>query len=158
MNLDIRKMAEADIPKVIELMREFAEYENLVEFVEITEDRLFTAMFGDGSYVDGLIAQDGETAAAYALFYPNFASFRGQRGLYLEDIFIKPEYRRNALGQAMLTEIVKIAISRGYERIDFQVLAWNTPEIKFYEKLGAVRDDDERHFKFTDDAFEQLAA
>lgn len=158
MNLEIRNIADTDIPNVIELMREFAEYEGLIEYFEITEDRLFRAMYGEGSFVEGLIAYDGDTAAAYALFYPNFASFRGQRGFYLEDIYIKPEYRRNALGHAMLKEIARIAASRGYERIDFQVLDWNTPAITFYEKLGAIRDADERHFKFTDDAFEQLAS
>lgn len=158
MNVDIRKITQPDIPKVIELMRQFAEYEDLAEFFEITEERLFAAMFGEGCFVEGLIAHGGDTAAAYALFYPNFASFRGQRGLYLEDIYIKSEYRRNALGRAMLKEIARIAVSRGYERIDFQVLDWNTSAIAFYEKLGALRDDDERHFKFTDAAFDQLAS
>ena len=113
-------------------------------------------MFGDGAVVDGLIAFDGETPVAYALFYPNFSSFRGQRGLYLEDIYIKSEYRRSGLGEKMLKEIAYTAASRGFERIDFMVLDWNTPAAKFYERLGAIRDNDERHFKFTDDAFARL--
>ena len=156
MKFDLRKITENDITTVIALMREFAEYENLTEFCEITEARLFAAMFGDGCFVEGLIAFAGQVAAGYALFYPDFASFRSQRGLFLEDLYIKPEYRRRALGQTILREIAKSAKSRGFDRIDFQVLDWNAPAIAFYEKLGAHRDHDERHFKFTDAAFDRL--
>ena len=101
---------------------------------------------------------DGETPIGYALFYPSFASFRGQRGLYLEDIYIKQEYRGKGVGETVLKHLAKMAKGRGFERIDFQVLDWNTPAIKFYEKLGAEMDTSERHFKYTDEAFENLAS
>ena len=107
---------------------------------------------------EGLIAFDGEQAIGYAIFYPNFATFRGQRGLYLEDIYIRDTYRGKGVGEAMLREIARFAAERGYERLDLLVLDWNTPAVNFYKKLGAVRDDDERHFKFTDDAFKKLIA
>jgi ribosomal protein S18 acetylase RimI-like enzyme len=90
------------------------------------------------------------------MFYPYFASFRGQSGYYLEDIFIAEDFRRNGLGEAMVKIIAKLARQRGFERIDFQVLEWNTPAVKFYEKLGAIRDDSERHFKFIDSSFSSL--
>lgn len=150
-------MKREDAASVISLMHEFAAFENLSEYCEVTEERLVVAMFGNDAVVEGLIANDGDKAIGYALFYPNFSSFRGQRGFYLEDIYIKSEYRGSGIGEAMLREIVRIAASRGCERIDLLVLGWNTPAIKFYESLGAVRDNDERHFKFTDEAFNKLA-
>jgi ribosomal protein S18 acetylase RimI-like enzyme len=91
------------------------------------------------------------------LFYPCFASFSGQMGLYLEDIYVKPSHRGQGVGEAMLRRLAQTARERACERIDFQVLDWNTPAIRFYEKLGAVRNDDERHFKFSGEAFERLA-
>jgi GNAT superfamily N-acetyltransferase len=113
-------------------------------------------MFGEQAFVEGLVAFHDEDPIAYAMFYPYFASFRGQCGFYLEDIFIAEDFRRNGLGEAMIKIVAKLAKQRGYERIDFQVLEWNTPAVKFYEKLGAVRDDSERHFKFIDGAFRSL--
>ena len=157
MTLNIRITTPDDVASVIKLLREFAKFENLEQFCEITEDTLADAMFGEHGFVEGLVAYDDLKPVAYAIFYPNFASFRGQKGLYLEDIYIDTEYRGKGIGDAMLKEIAKIAKSRNFERIDFQVLDWNTPAIKFYQKHGAVRDDDERHYKFTDDAFRLLA-
>lgn len=158
MEIRITKARKEDVPAIVAMLREFAEYEDLGHLCEVTEERLFAAMFGKGAFVEGLIAQDGETPAGYAIFYPYFASFRGQRGFYLEDIFIRSDYRRHHLGERMLREIARIAKGRGYERIDFQVLESNAPAINFYEKHGAVRDDEERHFKFLYEAFDKLAA
>ena len=156
METTVRKIAPGDLAQVISLLREFGAFEDLSKYCTATEERFQAAMFGDGAVVEGLIAFDVEIPIAYALFYPNFSSFRGQRGLYLEDIYIKSEYRSCGLGEKMLREIARMAASRGFERLDFMVLDWNTPAVKFYEKLGALRDDDERHFKFTDDAFVRL--
>lgn len=157
MEITIEKMVLDDVPAVIEMMREFAEYEELSEFFEATEERLAIAMFGEGAFVEGLIARARTRPAAYALFYPNYATFRGQRGFFLEDLFIRAEYRRHNLGRRMISEIAKIGASRGYERIDFQVLVTNDPAISFYLKNGARVDETERHFKFTDDAFVRLS-
>ncbi len=139
-------------------MQEFAEYEKLSDYCTVTADRLNAAMFGDDAFVEGLIAADLELPIGYALFHPNFSSFRGERGMYLEDIFVKPDHRGSGIGLRMIKEIAGIAASRGYERIDFQVLDWNTPAINFYKKLGAVSNDDETHFKFADKAFRDLAS
>ena len=158
MGLTIRNITPADVPAVVELVREFAAFENLTDFCEVTGETLHAAMFGEDTAAEGLIAFDGDAPIGYAIFYPNFASFRGQRGLYLEDIYVNDKYRGKGVGEAMIREIARIAASRGFERIDFLVLDWNTPALKFYEKLGAVRDDEERHFKFTDDAFRSLTS
>ena len=156
MSVFIEKATQENIPQIYALMREFAEYENLLEFFETTEERLKRALFGDGKVAEAILAFDGETPIAYAVFFPNFATFRGQRGIYLEDIFITKNFRGKGVGEMILKYIAKLAKSRGFERIDFQVLEWNTPAVAFYEKFGAVRDDEERHFKFTDEAFQKL--
>ena len=156
MDIQIRKSTPNEVPTIVRLMRDFAEFEDLGDYCEVTEDRLFDVMFGDDAFVEGLVAFHDGDAVAYALFYPYFASFRGQCGYYLEDIFIAEEFRRNGLGEAMVRIIARLAKQRGFERIDFQVLELNTPAVKFYEKLGAIRDDSERHFKFIDHSFNSL--
>jgi GNAT superfamily N-acetyltransferase len=158
MTIEIRKASLADISDVIAVLREFAEYEKLSDYVEITEERLADVVFGQDAFVDCLVAFDGENLAAYAIAYPCFSSFRGQRGMFLEDIFVRAEYRGSGMGELMLKTIASLARSRGCVRIDFMVLDWNAPAIGFYEKHGAVRDEQERHFKFVNEAFEKLAS
>jgi len=157
MTIKIKQAAPENIPQILGLMREFAEYENLLDSFEVTEDRLQTALFGEGKVAEAILAFDGDAAIAYAIFFPYLATFRGQRGFYLEDIFLTKRARGRGVGEMMLKYIARLGKERGFERIDFQVLEWNTPAINFYEKLGAVRDDTERHFKFTDEAFQKLA-
>ena len=158
MDLKIKKAGEADIPAILSLLREFAEYESLLDYLEVTEERLRIALFDEGAVAEAIIAVIDERPVGYAVFYPNFATFRGQRGLYLEDIYIQPAHRRGGTGEKMLRHIARLAKERGFERIDFMVLDWNTPAINFYKKLGAEIDQSERHFKFTDDAFDNLAS
>ena len=157
MNFRVEKSVEKDVPQIIEMLREFAEFENLSEFCKITEEILRDSMFGARSCVEGLTAFDGDAPIGYALFYENFASFRGQRGIYLEDIYIRPNNRGRGVGEIMLKHLAQIGKIRGCQRIDFQVLEWNEPAVKFYEKLGAQMDADERHFRFVDEAFEELS-
>ena len=158
MNLRIETAGEKDISAIIELMREFAEYENLLEYLEITEAKLYQAMFGAGGFVECLIASDDEKPVAYALFYLNFASFRGQTGIFLEDLYITENYRGRGLGEMLLRQIARVGKAGGAVRMDFQVLDWNAPAISFYKKHGAKMDESERHFKFTDEAFDRLAS
>jgi len=155
--MHIRPAVPADAAAIISLMRDFAVFEKLLEYFEITDSKLIEVLFGKDRFAQCLVAEDGGLLAAYAIFYPNFATFRGQLGMHLEDLYISPEFRGRGIGEAMLREIAKIAAARGFERIDFQVLDWNKPAIDFYLKHGAVRDDVERHFKFTDNAFTELA-
>ncbi|HMJ09079.1 MAG TPA: GNAT family N-acetyltransferase [Pyrinomonadaceae bacterium] len=155
--MEIRKITPDDLPGVISLMRSFAEFEDLGDYCEITEERLNDAVFGNGAFVEAAVADEGGNLAGYAIFYPHFASFRGQKGFYLEDIFVEAGQRGRGIGILLLKFIAKAGDERGFERIDFQVLDWNTAAIDFYKKLGADRDDSERHFKFTDAAFKLLA-
>ena len=157
MNLRIQTADEKNIPAIIELMREFAEYENLLGYLEITEEKLYEAMFGKNGFVECLIAFGDEKPVAYALYYLSFASFRGQFGIYLEDIYITENYRQLGLGEMMLRQIARIGKENGAVRMDFQVLDWNAPAINFYKKHGAEMNESERHFKFSDEAFDKLA-
>jgi hypothetical protein len=157
MNFQINNASEKHIPQIIEMLREFAEFENLLEFCEITEEILAEAMFGAKPCVEGLIAWVGEKPIGYALFYENFASFRGQRGIYLEDLYVKNEFRSQKVGELFLKKLAQIARQRNAQRIDFQVLDWNKNAVGFYEKLGAEIDSDERHFRFVGEAFQKLA-
>lgn len=147
----------ADVPRIVELIREFAAFEKLSEFCEVTEFALTDALFGANPCVESLLAFDGEQIIGYALFYQNFASFRGQRGFYLEDLYVAPAYRGLKIGEAFLRKLAQIAQSRNFRRIDFMVLDWNENAIQFYKKLGAEIDESERHFKFTGTAFEKLS-
>lgn len=155
--MNIRSPEPADVPAIIALMREFAIFEGLLDCFEITEERLSQVLFGERTFVNALVAEADGRVCAYSIFYPNFASFRGQLGMYLEDIYITADYRGRGIGDAMLREIARFAAAHGSERIDFQVLDWNRSAIDFYEMLGAERDDIERHFRFTDQAFADLA-
>ena len=156
-DLSIRAAKPENVAQILFLLREFAEYENLSDYCEATEERLKIALFGETKVAESIVAFDGENVVGYAIFYPNFATFRGQRGFHLEDIYITKIARGRGLGEMMLKYIAKIGKSRGFERIDFQVLEWNAAAIGFYEKLGAERNDEERHFKFGGEAFQKLA-
>ncbi len=157
MNFEIKKAKSKNIPAIIELMREFAAFENLLDSLEVTEEKLEAAIFGENSFVECLIAFDDETPIAYAIFFPYFSSFRAQKSVYLEDIYITEKYRKFGIGEKMLKEIARLGKENGAVRMDFQVLDWNTPATNFYIKHGAVIDETELHCKFTDEAFLKLA-
>jgi ribosomal protein S18 acetylase RimI-like enzyme len=154
----IRSAERDDLTSILSLMKDFAMYEGLVGVFTADRDRLEAAMFGSEGFVKGVVVEAEDKLVGYALFYPNFASFRGQRGIYLEDVYVAPEHQGKGVGEAILRKIARMAKANRCERMDFQVLEWNKPAIGFYEKLGALRDDSERHFKFTDAAFEKLAS
>lgn len=156
--MKIRPIEHGDLPGVVDLAHDFAEFEKLADYCRITAEKLDSVLFGPHSFVEALVAQEADELIAYAFFYPHFASFRGQTGYYLEDIFIDARFRGRGIGEAMLRQIARTAAGRGFERIDFQVLDWNTPAVNFYLKLGAEREESERHFKFSDEAFKSLAS
>lgn len=156
MSVEIRDIVVEDLSEVLRLMREFAKYERLERFLEVDEERLATALFDPGAFVEGFIATVDDIAVGYAIFYPNFLTFRGQQGYFLEDLYVSESVRGTGLGKALLREVAERARSRGFERIDFLVLDWNTSAIEFYSRLGAARSEGESHFKFTDSSFSAL--
>lgn len=155
--MKIREADDRDVSEIIRMMQDFAKFEDLEEYFWANDEHLRDVLFGPEAYVEALIAEKDGKYAGYALFYPNYASFRGQKGYYLEDLYVASEFRGHGLGEAFLRRVARRGAARGFERIDFQVLEWNAPAVGFYERLGAQRDDKERHFKFTEEAFAQLA-
>lgn len=156
MKIQIKDPVESECLDILKLMSKFAEFEGLSEFFDVTERILRETIFGKDKFVESLVAVSEDRVVGYSLFFPYFSSFRGKLGYYLEDIYVDPEFRGNGVGKAMLKKIAHRGKLRGFDRIDFQVLAWNEPAIRFYEGLGATRDEAERRFKFTDDAFSRL--
>ena len=158
MDNQIRRAIPDDVPAIHGLMREFALYEGLLDSLTVTEEILREVLFGESAFVEALVAEVDGSLGGYAMFYPHFSSFRGQAGYYLEDIYVDSGFRGRRFGERMLREVARLARERGFVRLDFQVLEWNTSAIEFYKSLGAELYDEDRHFKFTAGAFERLAA
>jgi GNAT superfamily N-acetyltransferase len=156
LEIEIRETKPDDLKALLVLMRDFAEHQNLSEFLEVTEESLFQSMFGKDSFVQGLMAYNEQTPVAYAIFYQSFSSFRGQRSIYLEDIYIAKDFRKGGIGINLLKQIAQVGKNLGAVRMDFQVLESNHPAIAFYKKHGAQTDPQERHFKFIDQDFKNL--
>ena len=152
----IREMRKADIPAIVILIREFAEFEKLSDWCEVTEDDLQEAVFGKKSFVRGLVAMAGDRYAGYALYFPIFKSFRGERSIFLEDLYVTPDLRGNGLGLVMLRAVAKYAQEQGFTRMDWQTLKWNEPAINFYKNLGAESDDENYDFRLRGAAFNKL--
>jgi GNAT superfamily N-acetyltransferase len=129
---------ERDVPVLLDLIRGLAEYEHLLDQCVATEDQLRATLFGERPPAEALLALDDEKAAGFALFFTNYSTFLAKPGIYLEDLFVRPEARGRGIGKALLLHIAQIAISRGCGRVEWSVLDWNEPAIRFYESLGAV--------------------
>ena len=157
MNIIVRTTEEKDLLAITILIREFAEFEKLLTLCEVTEDDLHTAIFGKRSFVQSLVALCDGRYVGYALFYPAFKSFRGERSIFLEDLYVTPDLRGNGLGFAMLREVAKYAKEQGFARMDWQALKWNAPAIRFYESIGAESDDENLDFRLRGQAFSKLA-
>jgi GNAT superfamily N-acetyltransferase len=156
--LNIRPATEADIPMVLMFIRGLAEYEHLSHLVTATEETLRDALFGTRPGAEVLLAFEATTPVGFAVFFHNFSTFLGRRGLWLEDIYIDPAFRRKGYGRALLLHVARIAHERGCGRFEWAALDWNTPAIDFYKGLGAVRLDDWTIFRATGTALEKMAA
>lgn len=138
----IRPAVRPDVPLVLRFVHELAAYERAPEQVVATEASLeqflFGKGFGRGPVVDALIAELGGEPVGFALFFSNFSTWVGTSGIYLEDLFVRPEARGRGVGRALLREVARIAVERGCGRVEWSVLNWNTPAIDFYRRLGAA--------------------
>ncbi|HKD04761.1 MAG TPA: GNAT family N-acetyltransferase [Bryobacteraceae bacterium] len=149
--------SERDVPLILEMIRGLAEYERLSHLVTATEELLRESLFRKGAVAEVLLAYDGDACEGFALFFPNYSTFLGRPGIYLEDLFVKPRARGKGIGRALLREIARLAVERGCGRVEWSVLDWNGPSIGFYRKLGAVPMDEWTVFRLTGEALEQLA-
>jgi len=133
----IRYATPDDVSVINELIRELADYEKALHEVEVTEEQLREVLFGEQSSVFAHVAESDGEVVGFALWFLTFSTWTGTRGLYLEDLYVRPGHRGGGHGKALLTELGRISVERGYERLEWSVLDWNTPAIDFYESLGA---------------------
>jgi GNAT superfamily N-acetyltransferase len=154
---EIRRAHEEDVPIILELIRDLAAYERAPDQVTATEEQLIDVLFGERPVAEVLVAFEGKSAVGFAVFFYNFSTWLGRPGLYLEDLFVKPEKRGKGYGRALLIELAKIARERGCGRMEWAVLDWNEPAIKFYRALGAKPMDEWTVFRLTRDEIARLA-
>jgi GNAT superfamily N-acetyltransferase len=153
----IRPATPADVPVIAKLIRGLAEYERLADACVVKEADLHQHLFGETKYAEVLLAEDGGTVVGFALFFPNYSTFRGQPGIYLEDLFVMPECRGKGFGKALLRALARLAVERDCARVEWAVLKWNTPSIEFYNSLGATMLDDWHVYRLTDEPLRKLA-
>jgi GNAT superfamily N-acetyltransferase len=134
----IRPATPADMPTICRLIRGLSEYERLPLGATFTEDRVRGHLFGPRPYAEVLLAEEDGPAVGYALFFHNYSTFRAQPGIYLEDLFVEPAHRGRGHGKALLLAVARLAVERGCGHVDWSVLDWNEPAIRFYRTLGAV--------------------
>jgi GNAT superfamily N-acetyltransferase len=154
----IRQAAPADVPALLELIRGLAQYERLLEHVSATEDKLRSHLFGTRPAAEAVLAEEGAAAVGFAVFFPSFSTFLGVPGLYLEDLFVRPEYRGRGYGKALMVYVARLAQARGCGRLEWSVLDWNAPARDFYRTLGARPLDDWIGQRMTGEALVRLAA
>jgi GNAT superfamily N-acetyltransferase len=154
----VRRARLDDVPVVVELIKELAVYEREPEAVVATEQHYRDALFGPEPKAFCHVAEDDDgTVVGFAIWFLNFSTWLGTHGIYLEDLFVRPEARGGGHGRALLTELARIAVERGYGRVEWAVLDWNEPAQGFYSKLGARPQDDWTVWRLTGDALKTLA-
>jgi GNAT superfamily N-acetyltransferase len=136
--LKIRPAEERDIDAIFDLIQGLAAYEKLSDRVTGNTELLRSHLFGDRPYAEAIVAELGDLSIGFALFFHNYSTFLTKPGLYLEDVFVRPEYRRQGVGKALLAAVAKIAVDRGCGRLEWSVLEWNQNAIEFYQSLGAT--------------------
>ncbi len=155
--LTIRPATLADVPVILQLIRDLATYERAPNDVTATEEQLLRVLFGEKPSAEVLIAREGEQAVGFAVFFHNFSTWLGKPGLYLEDLFVRPDERGRGYGRALLVELARVARDRGCGRMEWAVLDWNDPAIQFYRKLGAKPMDEWTVFRLKQEDISRLA-
>ena len=151
----IRPAAEADVPVIRQLIVDLAEFENLT--VDATEAALREHLFGPRRYAEVLLAEENGVVVGFAIFFHNYSTFVGKPGIYLEDLFVRPEHRKQRHGKALIVEVAKIALERGCGRLEWAVLNWNETAIHFYDSIGALPLDDWTTYRLTGEALSAAA-
>jgi GNAT superfamily N-acetyltransferase len=156
--VSVRPIRPDDVPAVVGLVRELAEYEKAAHEVRLTEQQLHDRLFGEAPALFGHIAEVGGQVVGMALWFLNFSTWRGTHGIYLEDLYVQPAHRGSGLGRELLRTLAGVCVERGYSRLEWAVLDWNTPSIEFYKAAGAVPMDEWTVFRMTDEALTDFAA
>ncbi|HEX8476375.1 MAG TPA: GNAT family N-acetyltransferase [Pyrinomonadaceae bacterium] len=153
----IEKATESDVALILSLIKELAEYERLAHMMVATEELITEALFGERPSAEVRIGYYRDAPVGYALFFHSFSTFTGRRSLYLEDLYVRPEMRGKGFGRLLLAHLARVARERECARMEWSVLDWNEPAIRFYKSLGAAGMDDWTVFRLTGDALERLA-
>lgn len=156
MHTRIRPAGEHDIPDILRMIHELADYEREPDAVQATEAGLRDVLFGVHPAVFAHVATAGSRVVGMALWFLNFSTWEGVHGIYLEDLYVEPAHRSSGLGSALLSELASICTERGYARLEWCVLNWNEPSIGFYRSLGAIGQDDWTTFRLTGDPLRAL--
>lgn len=156
-DIAIRSATVEDTPLILSFIRELAEYEKLSHEVVATEEALRASLFGERPFAEVLLAFVGGEPLGFALFFHNFSTFLGKPGIYLEDLYVRPEHRGTGAGRALLVRLARLAVERGCGRLEWWVLDWNEPAVGFYKRIGARAMDDWTVYRLTGDALERLA-
>lgn len=157
MSFAIRPAEPRDVPTIVGLIRELAEYERLLHEAQATPDDLHTALFGSRPAAEALVADTAGSLVGFALFFASFSTFVGKPGIYLEDIYVQPAHRGQGIGKALLRRIASLVVERGYGRLEWSVLDWNEPALAFYRSLGSTPMSDWTVHRLTGEALERLA-
>ncbi|MEV6955595.1 GNAT family N-acetyltransferase [Streptomyces sp. NPDC051183] len=154
----IRSAVVEDVPAIQAMIRELAEYEKVPHEARATQEQLREALFGERPAAFAHIAESEEgEVVGFSVWFLNFSTWRGVHGIYLEDLYVRPGVRGGGYGKALLAELARICVERGYERLEWSVLNWNAPTIAFYEALGARPQDEWTVYRLTDDVLRKLA-
>ena len=156
--IDIERAQPDDVPVILSLIRELAEFERLLDQVTATEEAIRESLFGSQPRAEVLLARVAGEVAGFALFFHNYSTFRGKPGLYLEDLFVRPRFRGTGCGQLLLRRLAALALQRGCARMEWAVLNWNQRAIDFYRKLGAVPLVEWAVYRLSDDALVRLGS
>ncbi|MGF1342938.1 N-acetyltransferase family protein [Streptomyces flavovirens] len=154
----IRTATVDDVPVIHAMIRELADYEKALDEAQATEEQLRRALFGEhpAAYAHLAVSDEDGEAVGFALWFLNFSTWRGVHGVYLEDLYVRPERRGGGHGKALLAELARICVERGYGRLEWSVLNWNAPSIAFYESLGARPQDEWTVYRLSDGALAAL--
>ena len=155
--IQISPATERDAAVVLEMIHGLAEYEKLAHLVTATEERIRATLFGPDPAAEVLLACLKGTCVGFAVFYRTYSTFMAQPGIYLEDLYVKPEARGTGVGFALLSRVARTAVERGWGRVEWEVLNWNEPSIRFYQRLGAVPKDSWTMYRLTGEALRKLA-
>jgi len=153
----IRLATEADVPQILGLVKELAEYEKAPNEVIATELDIHESLFKPDSVTNCHVAEVDKKIVGIAVWFLNYSTWLGKEGIYLEDLYVKPEYRKNGIGLNLMKTLAKICVDRGYDRFQWAVLDWNEPSIKFYDSIGASPMTDWISYRLSGEALKQFA-